>query len=314
MAKRSKVCRNSSPCGLSCISEKKVCRKNLASKSSAPLESRAGELSTTNQFHRDRFERWKLEKTLEERVARIDGRLSLDPDSPELLALQEENLRELEEKFPRNPVLLEKRGLPGPGERYTPDLTDKALKDYPFDPSRDIQQQQREVYEKQGFNGKPSVVEDLAAVEEELWVAPNGSPAKFFRGVPEIEYQEDFKYGDTHFIGKGLYGNGTYVVGAGRPYGEEEEAKQLGMKFAKGRGEVQVMGLKKDAVVFPGGYEDLYAFLQQKYGNKIDLGLGAALEGIDAYEAMVGENQGLRFDYYVVLNRGKVVVQEAYEQ
>ena len=85
-----------------------------------------------------------------------------------------------------------------------------------------------EIYHKQGFNAKPEVVSDTEFDD----IADDH--VVLYRNIMETEggdtYKSAFKKGDTHYVGSGIYGNGTYVtpsIESARMYGPDPTKGQL---------------------------------------------------------------------------------------
>lgn len=180
----------------------------------------------------------------------------------------------------------------------------------------------KSVLEEQGFNGKPRVV---SAEEYENLVKNGAQP--IHRGIaadtPEQvdAYTHQFMHGDDPFIGKGMFGDGTYFSST-REVGEGFSKENREGK-AISHGKVIDAALDPQAKVidlagvraleqrtFPNGHGN---YPQDFYD---DMGAFAASQG---YDAIVIRNPKLSWrpdaervnaDYYLVLNRTAVIVKE----
>ena len=66
----------------------------------------------------------------------------------------------------------------------------------------------QKLYEYYGYNGKPEVVDSVASLEEN-----SEEYSSFFaRGTGSLIYNNQFREGQTHYAGVGIYGNGSYVA------------------------------------------------------------------------------------------------------
>jgi len=192
-----------------------------------------------------------------------------------------------------------------------------------------------EIYSKQGFNAKPELVGSRSDLEKRTDVLkqPNGENLILFRGVTNIEYADQFKGlgpdGGVHFPGKGIGGNGSYAVA---PNSASPERKKEAIDVAKGYARldkkedeerVTAFAFRNDANVVrfsgsPQEQEDAYRAwrrnildeAESKTGRPFnDRGEAAAALGIHAYQIpRPGED-----DYWVVLNRGRIIAAEKSE-
>lgn len=194
------------------------------------------------------------------------------------------------------------------------------------------------IYEKQGFNAKPTLLskEDF---DKEIG---RGKHIEVFRGVTEKAHADDFKTGDTHYPGKGIYGNGTYTS-------DQIDTANKYANALNANGAVMRIGLRKDAKIIDynelrdemmanqvgllnynpitvarkqgekNGWSDkkiteeftrlsLEKHELEKKANKIfaDDGRYAALRGYDAIQATFQRGES----YYIILNRGKLIVEK----
>ena len=163
---------------------------------------------------------------------------------------------------------------------------------------------------------------------EGLYKQPDGSNVIFYRGVAEEQFADQFKGlgadGDIHYLGKGIFGNGTYAAApstANTPAGLQQ-AKQTAVEYAlaakapKGvqnkrvtafglRGDANIKTFEQDSMKAYYEWEDLVKeeALARTGIRAIDVGEAAASLGIDAYQVPRGQAE----DYWVILNRGAVV-------
>ena len=181
-------------------------------------------------------------------------------------------------------------------------------------------------YKIRGYNGLPQVV---SREEFDALVKETGGTT-VFRGVksagkPAAEYIHQYKYG-THYAGFGFYGNGTYAT----------TRIQTAIQYAEGVTENIVRVLlpdtsnfvteaivmeKRDAVIaqlvtkFEAAKTAGDKVLRDKLYEQIQLlehvdsGTWATLLGYDGIKVVVSDLPVDIEDYYVILNRGKVIVE-----
>ncbi len=192
--------------------------------------------------------------------------------------------------------------------------TEKIKENIYYEVSRQLQHL---VYEKKGLNAKPEKGE--LDGRDDLLTDRSGANLILHRGVKVRKAVDDFFEGDRHYVGEGMFGNGTYFAG---DYSSPKTTnKEIVERTATEYGEnVYKAGIKKDAVVFTGGVRELEIlerFLRMRYGRDRDTDFGAlmAAAGFDAYlgkqanhPTYPGQQNGI--DFIVVLNRGKLVVTE----
>ena len=187
----------------------------------------------------------------------------------------------------------------------------------------------KKIYEEQGFNSKPELVataNDLSK-RKDLLTNMDGTNVIMYRGVTTQEFSDQFKGigsgGDTHFPGRGIFGNGSYAGAPSfeNPGGTADAGKNVAAAYSGERkdlaSKVTAFGLRKDSNVatFEGAsynersrsydqwYDRTLKEAEQKTGYKFnDVGEAAAALGVHAYQ--VPQRDGY---YYVVLNRGAVV-------
>jgi hypothetical protein len=188
----------------------------------------------------------------------------------------------------------------------------------------------KQIYKEQGFDPKPELVataNDLRS-RKDLMMGSNGQPVIMYRGVTTSEFSDQFKGrgpdGDTHYPGRGIFGNGTYAAAAsdanpGATAGEPiKTAKAYVGAQENFRTKITAFALRKDANVatFPGKeqsqrevaydkwFDETIERAQKETGYRYkDVGEAAAALGYHAYQ--VPQRSGE--DFYVVLNRGAVV-------
>lgn len=174
----------------------------------------------------------------------------------------------------------------------------------------------------QGFDALPEVAKPdeltaLIAKEEAKEIYRGMSPT---RGIPSIFYARELILGAMYPGTLSVLGNGMYFATASQQIGTPEfpMLSQIAMKYAKGTQEgagiLVRAALKKDAKV--SSCDDLKQELREnrnraKKAGITDVGAFAAALGLDAfyadevYDDIDGEL------VYVVLNRGKLVIQNA---
>jgi len=213
------------------------------------------------------------------------------------------------------------------------------------------------VYERQGFNARPTRVKTFKELEssKELLKGADGKNLILYRGVGSKEYADQFKGigpdGGMHYPGTGNYGRGTYAAsrnfytsGALSKKGSERAFytarsyatyKDFSIKDVnKGniprqvaRERITAMGLKKDAKVLlwkrgkdivegaDSDWLDWTEWIQKEATRKTGLVYGSEGEavaalGYDAYQVPgVGHADGYE-DFWVILNRGALVVSD----
>ena len=186
------------------------------------------------------------------------------------------------------------------------------------------------VYYRQGFNRKPILVDTVEGLKamDGLYKQPDGSSVIFYRGVAEEKFAEQFKGigtdGDIHYLGKGVFGNGTYAAApspTNTPAGLQQ-AQQTAVEYALAskaspdvrNKRVTAFAIRADGNIKTfdeGGMKAYYEWedlvkeeaLARTGIRAIDVGEAAASLGIDAYQVPRGEAE----DYWVILNRGVVV-------
>lgn len=195
------------------------------------------------------------------------------------------------------------------------------------------------LYERQGFNSKPQVVPKASDLDRMpgLMKSPEGKTVVAYRGVTSPEFALQFKgggpEGDIHFPGKGVFGNGSYA--AAEPFrkppspGKASIFRTTGdspQKIASNytnlwdeeahtdlRREVTAFAFRGDARVatfetekeFNSWKVKTLAEAKSETGYPFnDIGAAAAAMGYHAYNIPVLDSS----DYWVVLNRGAIVV------
>jgi hypothetical protein len=200
---------------------------------------------------------------------------------------------------------------------------------------------QKLVYEERGYNAKPEIVGTRKELSErsDLIQGARGRTMVLCRGVTNDDskstnYIEDFKRGATHYVGGGMHGNGTYAASGidahvmafeysdlhSYGYAQEKHGPALNREANKC---VMAFGIKKSAsIVECSTVEEFGRFEKEtirmatqalrRAGNTTgvvnDLGLAAAIVGIDAYSLPAPKHYRNKSRYWVVLNRGAVVV------
>lgn len=184
------------------------------------------------------------------------------------------------------------------------------------------------LYDLQGFNARPEIVQTRADLEKSGRVLKNsdGSPVILYRGVSGADFSGQFKglgpQGAYHYAGYGIYGDGTYAASAPDP---RRTGGPMGDKYARDTAKgyagwgatdidkrVTAFALRSDAKVlefknmneFVSWRRKVPAEAQRKTGYFFsDPGVAAAALGIHAYRVPVESDT----DYWVVLNRGAVI-------
>lgn len=159
-----------------------------------------------------------------------------------------------------------------------------------------------EIYKVQGFDAKPTVVPAGS-------IKPSPDSVVLYRGLgaagdhTAADLAEDFRTGDRHYPGWGVYGSGTYTT--------ENEATARSRAADDG---LVTMSYPKDRVV---PWDEVKARYDQWVLDKggvmavpaySDMGRWAAATGIDAYEV---RNKTSGETYTVILNRGLATVEAA---
>jgi hypothetical protein len=178
----------------------------------------------------------------------------------------------------------------------------------------------KNILEVQGFNGKPMVV---SAEEYAKYVQQGALP--IYRGVAGTrkaqpgEYVKQFLEGNDPFVGKGMFGDGTYFA----------NAREVAEEFSKVnvRGQKLRYGAVIDGALHPQAkiidLADVTEAAKQIFGDKKyefaqdfydDTSAVAAALGYDAIRiakppVRFGEKP-LEIDYYIILNRTAVIVKE----
>lgn len=181
----------------------------------------------------------------------------------------------------------------------------------------------RIIYDVQGYNNRPELVARRSDLLErqDILRHSDGRPLILYRGVNKEEFSDQFKGGQTHFPGKGVYGDGSYAASA--PFSPEASvkhdrwAKDTAIEYAGGSGaknlnrKVTAFALRSDALIIKNDTEEDY---NRWYGKVIkearektgfvfsDPGHAAAALGIHAYN--IPQNGQ---DFWVILNRGAVI-------
>ena len=179
----------------------------------------------------------------------------------------------------------------------------------------------KSVLDEQGFNGKPRVV----SAEEYDDLVKNGAQP-IHRGIagdtPEQvdAYTNQYANGEDPFIGKGMFGDGTYFAST-RDVAEEFSTKDRNGKSIA-HGKVTDAALDPQARVLD--MADSSAMMRQKFnGNEMydfpqdfyeDTSAVAASMGYDAIRirnpklSWQPDAKPIDSDYYIVLNRTAVIV------
>jgi hypothetical protein len=168
------------------------------------------------------------------------------------------------------------------------------------------------LYELQGYNKTPSI----ATRSEMDLLEKAGNHHIIYRGVEQKSQTDAYKFGD-HFAGKGIFGNGSYnstVDFTGQSYTAgavrtPEDSTLMRIALPKSAKIIDYDVASKQQY---SEWKDLFA------GDKIapvqvfgDVGRWATAKGYDAIQIKGGtDNVPIGEDYFIVLNRGKVTVQD----
>lgn len=183
-----------------------------------------------------------------------------------------------------------------------------------------------EIYRMQGFHARPEVV---SADELDRRVAAGW--ARVWRGFGEegegsVEYLRQFREGDQHYPGIGVFGNGTYFtssVAEGVRYASsaldvrdpDRPESYPALARAAIRPDARVVEWDPDLKQMSAPYRT-GSYASDQDGPRMDvmhdLGRAAALLGFDVIHTYrVNASTGERRHNYVVLNRSVLAVQEA---
>lgn len=162
---------------------------------------------------------------------------------------------------------------------------------------------------KQGFDAKPAVG---SAADVDAVVARGG--VELYRGVTEARFAEEFRTGD-YFPGLGLYGNGTYTSTARSTAAEYANGKADGVARMALTPEARTTTLSElERMMEADGISVGPSWAPNDRDRVLgDPGRYAASKGYDAYTIDPGSSAGINLgageQWWVVLNRGAVVVQ-----
>lgn len=203
----------------------------------------------------------------------------------------------------------------------------------------------RRIYRWSGFNAKPELVPNREALEKrkDLMTRPDGKPIIMYRGVSDKSFMDQFKgkgeKGGTHFPGAGIYGNGTYAAARGlnskdpsdsgavaisvaysmTPKEKAASEKMGGYLNSQFNDRVTALAFKKGSNIVTETGDDLISWgrfeksltdrATKKFGYKFnDVGEAAAALKIDAYRVPGSRINDGEEDYWVIFNRGALVV------
>jgi ribosomal protein L44E len=173
----------------------------------------------------------------------------------------------------------------------------------PFGSAQRLRDRQLErVASMTGAAKKPHIASDEQVVE---YAQANGQPV-LYRGYSTREGAESFRSGE-YYGGLGISMNGTYTTTA------EVTAQHYARRYTsedKGKGSVGKMTLHKDSKIVDTDSEEFYQ-LKKDYAQNIGtstMGLGTYLtgKGIDAVSSKPSSESSEK--YYIILNRGAVIV------
>lgn len=187
-------------------------------------------------------------------------------------------------------------------------------------------------YEKQGYHQKPVV---LNKKEFDEYMKESTNP-EMYRGVTQKVYAEQFKRGEKHFAGTGIFTDGTYTTTDRREaegYGKGGETMRMTLhKSAKvvtykaltseisatqeriGNPMEKVFGMNTRATPGSAEYNKVReAWVNAEKTSRKVYSLGgqaATYATLRGYDAIRVEHDGAKNgDFYIILNRGKVVVE-----
>jgi hypothetical protein len=186
------------------------------------------------------------------------------------------------------------------------------------------------LYKMQGYNARPEVVPSRKDLEDrkDLVKGRDGKALILWRGVTSVEFADQFKgagpRGDVHYPGQGIYGNGTYAASHSPDTTNKRSALKEAESYAGWGDEnkdrrMTAFGIRKDANIVQFKGRD-WAERGQKYdtwkketikkaeeetGRVFhDIGEASSALGIHAYRVPQGREE----DFWVILNRGALVV------
>jgi hypothetical protein len=182
-----------------------------------------------------------------------------------------------------------------------------------------------EIYRMQGYHALPEVVPD-----QELDQRIGQGWIEIWRGFGEAhhgqEYHRQFREGDQHWPGIGVFGNGTYFttsVAEGVRYASsaldvrDPDRPDLYPALARAaiRPDARVIEWDPDLKVLSAPYRQGYYAAEQdgpQMDVMFDLGRAAALLGFDVIHTVrTNASTGERRHNYVVLNRSVLAIRES---
>lgn len=188
-----------------------------------------------------------------------------------------------------------------------------------------------QVIKAQGFDGKPTVTDDLvaftSACKASNFIAKRGVGASNQRTMDA--YDKELKTGDFYVkcSGGSVHGYGMYAASVAangsKAYSGIKHAESTAKAYASGNRAQKVYTMTLDKSAKIGKEYDLYTQMNNdaefrrvcsKSGMRssytMDVGVYAAYKGYDAYIAYHGRSKrdGSSSDYTVILNRSKVII------
>lgn len=186
------------------------------------------------------------------------------------------------------------------------------------------------MYKMQGYNARPEVVSSRKDLEGrgDLVKGNDGKALILWRGVTSAEFADQFKgagpRGDVHYPGQGIYGNGTYAASEAPTTTNRRSALKEAESYAGWGDEnkdrrITAFGIRKDANIvqfegrdwaergqkYDGWKKETIKKAEEETGRAFhDIGEAAAALGIHAYRVPQGREE----DFWVILNRGALVV------
>jgi hypothetical protein len=180
------------------------------------------------------------------------------------------------------------------------------------------------IYEMRGWN-EPATVDkwENIANRTDIERQPNGEPLLFWRSVSDssgrrtavisaAEKQANLRNGREHFVGRGIYGQGTYAAAGwgGSKNGKDDADVVSAVRDSAGYGvNMTMFAMKKGSKLRLGrvnssGRGPMITAVAKMLGRKTmvtDNGLAAALLGFDGYRCAPNS-------YWVIGNRSKMVI------
>ena len=180
------------------------------------------------------------------------------------------------------------------------------------------------IYARQGFNAKPELVDRVRDLEKRpgMMKGEDGENLIIFRGVSNVEYADQFRGGEVHYAGRGVYGNGSYSAYATAKskattrddpyYGKNPHRRAIDEALGYGdRTQPRSLiayGLREDArVAVTKNGDDRRALVERaKRETGYDFGDPGEAAAALGYDAWSHDNSS-EVQYMILLNRGAAV-------